>query len=199
MRRILFVAILCVAGAGAGCVQAPRPEQPPAAQKPAAPTIPPEIQGAAEAVLGLEVEVLVHGDLARNGNEQALGVNRLKRTPAGAVPGVLLTRAALVEKEGGKWKEVFRCDEHLKNPRGFLAATPISPVAGWRLQYEQSAEKGLVMYFTPLEQPAGGYVQTIGVRWNPRAKRYQSLDRSYERFLGEVPALETLQFDLRKR
>jgi hypothetical protein len=46
------------------------------------------------------------------------------------------------------------------------------------------------MYFTPLDKPAGGYVQTIGVKWNPKMKRYQSLDRNYEQFLGETNSLE---------
>jgi hypothetical protein len=36
-------------------------------------------------------------------------------------------------------------------------------------------------------------VQTLGVRWNPNVKRYQSLDRTFEQFQGEVPALETPQ------
>ena len=48
----------------------------------------------------------------------------------------------------------------------------------------------LVMYFTPLDKPAGGYIQTIGIRWNPKVKRYESLDRTYEQFLGESPTLE---------
>jgi len=80
----------------------------------------------------------------------------------------------------------------LKNPNGFLGATPIAPVAGWRLQYEQSAEKGLVMYFTPLVMAGSGHIPTIGVRWNSNVQRYQSLDRNFEQFLGEVPMLERI-------
>jgi len=100
------------------------------------------------------------GDLALTGSQQVLAINRLKTTPKGAVPGILLVRAALVGKEGMKWHEMFRCDEHLKNPKGYLGGTPIAGVHGWRLQYEQDPEKGLTMYFTPLEKPAGGYIQT---------------------------------------
>ncbi len=160
--------------------------------------IPPEIEQVAEGALGSDAEVMVFGDLARNGRQEVLAINRLKTTPSGVVPGVLFTRAVIVEKDGGSWKEVFRCDEHLKNPSGFLGGIPIAPVTGWRLQYEQHEDKGLVMYFTPLAQPAGGYVQTMGVRWNPKVKRYQSLDRNFEQFLTEVPSLEPIEAPLRR-
>ncbi|HUJ32741.1 MAG TPA: hypothetical protein VLY23_15775 [Candidatus Acidoferrum sp.] len=161
--------------------------------EPAAPVIPPDIQKAAENDLGSEVEVLLYGDLAKNGRTQALIVNRLKTTPPGTVPGVLVSRAAVIENDGGKWKEIFRCDEHLKNSNGYLGGIPLAEVGAWRLQFEQNADKGLQLYFTPLAKPQGGYVQTLGVRWNPEVKRYQSLDRTYEHFLGELPALEVPQ------
>src|SRR2546422_664804 len=114
----------------------------------------------------------------------------LAKTPASADPGILVTRAALAENNGGKWMEVFRCDEHLKNPSGFLGGTPITPVTGWRLQYQQNAERGLQLYFTPLESPGGGHIPTIGVRWNPKVKRHHALDRNLHRFLSEVPTLD---------
>jgi len=158
--------------------------------KPAAPPVPPEVQGAAEAALGSEAEVLAFGDLSLGGKQEALVINRLKKTANTKVPGTLVTRAAVIENDGGAWKQVFLCDEHLKNPSGFLASTPLAPVPGWRLQWEQHADQGLVMYFTPIEKPAGGYLQTIGVRFNTKVKRYQSLDRNYENFLGESPSLE---------
>ena len=170
-----------------GCSEAPKPE----AAKPPEPKYPAEIESAVEAVLGSEAEILLVGDLAHNGEEQVLAINRVKGRQKTTAPGTLFTRAALLGKEGGKWRELFRCDEHLKNPKGFLAATPVSPVSGWRLQYEESKDKGLIMYFTPLAQPPGGYILTIGVRWNPEVKRYQSLDREYKNFLGETPMLET--------
>ncbi|MGH9712100.1 MAG: hypothetical protein ACRD5M_02240 [Candidatus Acidiferrales bacterium] len=161
-----------------------------------APAIPADIQAAADAALGSETDVLVFGDLAKNGHQQILAVNRVKATPEKAIPGISAMRTAVLENDGGAWKEIFRCDEHLKNTKGYMGGTPLSPVNGWRLQYEQNTEKGLQMYFTPITKPAGGYIQTIGVRWNPQAKRYQSLDRNYEQFLGEVPALDTPQSQL---
>ena len=161
--------------------------------KPAAPSYPPEVDQVTQKLFGAETEVIAYGDLAKNGKQAALVVNRIKKTPDGIVPGNLVMRAGIIENEGGNsWKEVFLCDEHFKNPAGFLGAQPISPVNGWRLQYEQDAKKGLVMYFTPLQKPAGGYVQTYGVRWNPQAKRYQMLDRSFENFVGEVSTLEPI-------
>jgi len=180
----------------AACSQ-PAPPKPAEPAKPAAPAIPAEIQGVAESVLGTGAEVLVFGDLARTGTQQVLAINRLPKTPTGAAPGTLLTRAVIAENNGGKWKEVFRCDEHLKNPNGFLGGTPITPITGWRLQQEQSPEKGLVMYFTPLEMAGESHVPTVGVRWNPKVKRYQSLDRSFEQFLTEVPTLERINSRLK--
>ncbi len=188
---ILAIFICACGGPGASNPKTETPAQPAEPAKPAAPVIPPDIQQVAENALGSEAEVLVFGDLALTGKQQILVINRLKKTPEGKAPGTLLTRAVIVEDDGGAWKQIFLCDEHLKNTKGFLGATPIAPVPSWRLQYEQHEDKGLVMYFTPLDKPAGGYVQTIGVRWNPKMKRYESLDRNYENFLGETPNLET--------
>ena len=181
-----FVAVLMEACSGPATSN--RTAETPA--QPAAPAIPADIQQVAETSLGSEAEVLVYGDLALNGKKQILEINRIKKTPETKVPGILVTRLAVVEDDGGTWKQVLLCDEHLKNPSGYLAATPLAPVSGWRLQYEQHPDSGLVMYFTPLDKPAGGYVQTIGVKWNPKVKRYQSLDRNYEQFLGETNSLE---------
>ncbi len=190
MRTIAATLFFCALALLAACSQ-PAPSQPAAAPaKLGAPAVPREIASVAHSLLGLEAEVLVFGDLARTGRQQVLAVNRLAKTPAGADPGILVTRAALAENDGRKWMEVFRCDEHLKNPNGFLGATPITPVTGWRLQYEQNAESGLQLYFTPLELPGGGHIPTIGVRWNPKVKRYQSLDRNLERFQSEAPTLD---------
>ena len=63
-------------------------------------------------------------------------------------------------------------------------------INGWRLQKELSAKNGLLMYFTPIRQPVTGVVKPISVRWNPKMKRYQSLDYNYENFLDEVKSLE---------
>jgi hypothetical protein len=188
----ILAIFLCACG-GSGASN-PKTEAPVAQTaepaKPAAPAIPPDIQKVAENALGSEAEVLVYGDLALTGKQQILVISRLKKTPEGKTPGTLLSRAAIVEDSGREWKQIFLCDEHLKNTKGFLGATPLAPVPAWRLQYEQHDDKGLVMYFTPLDKPAGGYIQTIGIRWNPKVKRYESLDRTYEQFLGESPTLE---------
>jgi len=204
MRRLILlgvafgaIAIMCVF---CGDSASPAPDSSkaePPRPSPSKLVVPPDVQSAAETVLGDEAEVLVYGDLAKNGSDQVLAINRLKAAPPGAVPGTLITRLAVVEKTDGKWKEVLRCDEHLKNTRGYLGGTPLAGVPAWRLQYEQDPEKGLVLYFTPLAKPAGGYVQTLGVRWNSKVDRYESLDRNYEEFLAESPQLETPQSVLR--
>ncbi len=197
MRAIFTTGVMCVLALCAGCASEPPAKAPETAQKPAEPAVPPDMQSAANAVLGEDAEVLAHGDLAKSGNQQVLVINRIKKAPANTVPGILLTRASILSQQDGKWAELLHVDEHLKNTNGFLAATPVAPVTGWRLQYEQNAERGLQLYFTPLQQPAGGTLQTIGVRWNPKVKRYQSLDRNYQNFLGETPALEKIKAYLR--
>jgi len=180
----------------AACSQ-PAPNSAQGPPKPAQVEVPPAIAGVAQTLLGADAEVVVFGDLARTGRQQALIVNRLPKTPTGTVPGLLVMRAALAEDADGKWKELFRCDEHLKNTNGFVGGTPLAPVTGWRLAYEQDAEKGLVMYFTPLALPGAAHPPTIAVRWNAKVQRYQSLDRNFENFLGEVPSLERMNSKLR--
>ena len=165
--------------------------------KPAAPAIPEEIQLAASSLLGSESQVLVFGDLAKNGKQQFLVANVVPKTPTNNLPGTIVTRVVVAENTDGKWAEVFRCDEHLKNQKGFLGMTPLAPITGWRLQYEQNAEKGLQLYFTPLKGTTDSHVLPIGVRWNPETKRYQSLDRTYEHFLLESPSLQDARSVLR--
>ena len=187
---ILAIFLCACGGSGASNSKTETPAQPAEPAEAAAPAIPEDIEQVAENALGSEAEVLVYGGLALTGKQQILVINRLKKTPEGKAPGIIFTRAAIVENDGGTWKQVFLCDEHLKNTKGYLGATPLAPVPAWRLQYEQHEDKGLIMYFTPLDKPAGGYMQTIGVRWNPKVKRYQSLDRNFDQFLGEAPELE---------
>jgi hypothetical protein len=67
--------------------------------------------------------------------------------------------------------------------------TPIEPVSGWRIQHEQDPAKGLTVYFTPVKGISDPHVLPIAVQWNPKTKRYQSMDRSYQQFLLESPAL----------
>jgi hypothetical protein len=161
------------------------------------PAIPPEITAAARASMGADAEVLAFGDLAPDGRLEALVINRLPKAPGGALPGLLVTRAAILEKDGNEWKQLLLADEYLKNPNGYLAGTPLVSVPAWRLQYEQHKD-GLTLYFTPAERPAGGTLETIGVRYNPAAHRYQSLDHLYKRFLGEASSLAEPTYRIRQ-
>ncbi len=120
---------------------------------PSAPAVPDDVQKAAETALGSETEVLLYGDLAKNGARQILAVNRMKATPQMTMPGTVITRGVILENIGGTWKEILRCDEHLENPKGFLGNIPLAPVNGWRLQFEQDNAKGLLLYFTPAADP----------------------------------------------
>jgi hypothetical protein len=164
-----------------------------------------EARGVAEASLGKQSEILAQGDLALNGREQLLVVNRVASTGpenqrnSNASP-VLLRRAAVLEKNDGKWSQILLCDEHLKNTNGYLGGLPKARIDGWKLAFSQNAARGLEMSFSPatkveLENPSAedvpdGTQSAYIVRWNKNLKRYQSFDKSHERYLGEVPALE---------
>lgn len=198
--RIPSVAAIAVVALGtfllfSGCSDEPARTQ--AENKPAEPAVPQELQDLAASLLGREAQVLVYGDLAKTGKQQALIANVVPKTPQNTIPGTVVTRAVIAEKDGDKWNEIFRCDEHLKNSRGFLALTPLSSVSGWRLQYEQNPEKGLQLYFTPIKGITDSHVLPIGVEWNPKGARYQSLDRTYEHFLEESTELEHARSTLR--
>jgi len=180
-----------------GCgADAPKPA-PQAETKPAEPAVPEDIQLAAKALLGSESQVLAFGDLAKNGKQEFLAADVVPKTPTNNLPGTIVTRVVVAENTDGQWAEVLRCDEHLKNQKGFLGLTPLVPVTGWRLQYEQNNEKGLQLYFTPLKGAIDTHVLPIGVRWNPATKRYQSLDRTYEHFLLESPSMQDARSTLR--
>lgn len=167
-----------------------------------------EARAAADASLGKQAEILARGNLAPNGREQVLVVNRLARSSrAGeesADPAaIFVARAAILEKGGGRWSQVLLCDEHLKNPNGYLGGSPAARATGWRLEYTQDAKNGLEMRFTPAErfnaveantgERSEQKNATFDVRWNKNAKRYQTFDQSHERYLSEVPSLETPQ------
>jgi hypothetical protein len=187
------------AGAGlalflAGCGQdAPAPKSAADAQ----PAVPEEVQSAADALLGKETSVLLVGDLAKDGKQQFLAANVVPKTPKNNLLGTIITRAVVAENQDGRWVELLRCDEHLKNAKGYLPGTPLSGITGWRLAYEQDPDKGMALYFTPLKGTTESHSLPIGVRWNPETKRYQSLDRSYEHFLMESPSLQNARSSLR--
>jgi len=180
-----------------GCGADASKPAPQAETKPAEPAIPEDIQLAAKALLGSESQVLAFGDLAKNGKQEFLAADVVPKTPTNNLPGTIVTRVVVAENTDGKWAEVLRCDEHLKNQKGFMGLTPLVPVTGWRLQYEQNDEKGLQLYFTPLKGAIDTHVLPIGVRWNPATKRYQSLDRTYEHFLLESPSMQDARSTLR--
>ena len=193
----------------AGCQTAQQSKFPEEARKAAAAAAAQNIQRVADIVLGKQAEVVAHGDLARNGLEQLLVVNRFGKAARedvgpGNPSGIFITRAAVLEKNNNKWAEVLRCDEHLKNPSGYLGGSPAAPVTGWLLELKPDPQQGLELRFTPAEAgperpsyPGESGNETIAVRWNTIAKRYQSLDRSHERYLGEAPTLETPRSILR--
>lgn len=187
---------LFLAGCGDDTPQKPAAETP---AKPPEPAVPEDIQAAAQKFLGNETQVLVFGDLAKTGTQQFLAGNVVPKTPKNPYPGTVVTRAVLAEKQGDQWSELLRCDEYLKNSKGFLAMTPLYSVAGWRLQYDQDPVKGIQLYFTPVKGAGASdsHVLPIGIAWNPATKRYQSLDRTYEHFLLETPSLSTARSVLR--
>jgi len=181
---------------GCGDDPAPKPasEEP---AKPAAPAVPEDMQTAAQNFLGKETQVLVFGDLAKTGKQQFLAANVVPKTPKNDIPGTIVTRAVLAEETDGKWSELVRCDEYLKNAKGYLALTPLTPVSGWKVQYDQDPVKGIQLYFTPIQSGAAKHVLPIGIAWNPATKRYQSLDMTYEHFLLERASLDTARSVLR--
>jgi hypothetical protein len=188
-----------------GCQSAQQTTPAEAAPPPAAPAVVSETQQVAEAVLGKQAEIIAHGDLARNGLEQLLVVNRFGKAESvegrpGSSSAIYVTRAVIVEKNNGKWAEVLRCDEHLKNPGGYLGGFPAAPITGWRLEIKPDTDQGLELQFRPAgaggelpSEAVGNVSRTIVVRWNTKTKRYQSFDQSHKGYLGDVPTLETPQ------
>ena len=200
-KNIFIVALMATAfgSLGVGCGnEAPKPTSEPAAQaKPVEPAIPDDVQDAAKHLLGSDAQVLLVGDLAKNGKRQFLAANVVPKTPKNNVPGTVVTRAVVAQDDDGKWTELLRVDEHLKNQKGYLGLTPLDSINGWRLQYEQNPEKGLQLYFTPLKVNGDTHVLPIAVRWNPATNRYQSMDASYEHFLKESTSLQNVRSMLR--
>jgi hypothetical protein len=180
-----------------GCGPEPVKPTAEAEKKPAEPAVPQEVQDAASALLGSDAQVLLFGDLAKTGTQQMLAANVVPNTPKSTVAGTVVTRAVIAENEKGKWTELFRADEYLKNQKGYLALTPLQAVTGWKLQYEDSPEKGMSLYFTPVKQGSTEKTLPIAVRWNPATKRYQSMDLSYEHFLNESPSIGSARSSLR--
>jgi hypothetical protein len=197
-RRITAASLTLAAFLLMSCGDEPAPKSAvEEAAKPAEPAVPEEIQTAAQNLLGKETQVLVFGDLAKTGKRQFLAANVVPKTPKNDIPGTIVTRAVIAEETDGKWTELLRCDEYLKNSKGYLALTPLSSVAGWKVQYEQDPVKGIQLYVTPVKTGVDKHVLPIGIAWNPATKRYQSLDMTYEHFLLEKATLDTARSVLR--
>jgi hypothetical protein len=191
--RLLICALVLASGCGA-------PEKPAQAEAAVnsrnAPGTTAEIQSVAATLLGPGAEVLAVGDLAHNGRQQALVANRLREDPGAAGRVVRFTRAAVLERDGAKWTEVLRCDEHLKNPYGYLGGIAPASMTGWELELSRDAEsarnpKQPAFLFTPLRAPRMEPMPTVAVRWNASVHRYQSFDRQNGHFLEDVASLET--------
>lgn len=194
--HIACLGVLVIAAALHGCgSEAPKPAAD--ATKPAEPAIPEDVQDAAKVLLGSDAQVLLYGDLAKTGKQQALVANVVPNTPKSVVAGTVVTRAVVAENDDDKWVELFRCDEYLKNSKGFLALTPLQAVTGWKLQYENGPTQGMSLYFTPIKLGTSERTLPIAIRWNPATKRYQSMDYSYTNFLMESASLDHPRSTLR--
>jgi hypothetical protein len=190
------IGLLVIAACLQGCSsEAPKPAAD--TTKPAEPAIPEDVQDAAKVMLGSDAQVLLYGDLAKTGKQQVLVANVVPNTPKSVVAGTVVTRAVVAENDDGKWVELLRCDEYLKNSKGFLALTPLVAVTGWKLQYENGPTEGMSLYFTPIKAGASERTLPIAVRWNPATKRYQSMDSSYTNFLLEGASLDHPRSSLR--
>lgn len=191
-RLRLFGALLCVLPISAGCQSsAPGGDAAPAqSAAPFTPAAPAEYTAGAKNYLGPSAEVLAFGDLALNGGNEILVADPMPGTQERSSSEIRIVRAAILEKQGDTWQEIFRCDERLTNEKGFLAGTPTSPVPGWQLEFTQDPANGLELKFTEAESASGGnHSETYVVRWNQKVKRYQCLDQKGDRFLGELPAV----------
>ena len=74
LKLALSISVACFL---AGCGQ-DAPPKPVAEAKPAAPAVPDDVQGAADALLGKETTVLLFGDLAKDGKQQSLTLDHGK-------------------------------------------------------------------------------------------------------------------------
>jgi len=189
-----FAAAAILTGVGCGSDS----PQPPAetAAKTAEPAIPEDVQSAASKFLGKETTVLAFGDLAKTGNRQLLAANLVPKTPKDTVAGTIATRIVLAEESEGSWHELVRCDEHLKNEKGYLGGSPIESVSGWKVQFEKNDTLGLTLYLIPIKGTLDPHVLPLAIRWNSAVKRYQTLDRNYEHFLSEAASLGTTRSHL---
>lgn len=187
MIRFIIVLLVCTT-ALTGCGRS-EPTSTQVQSGDATPNVTPDIQAIADQVLGGGAEVVALGDLARNGTQQMVMVNRVGNSSETADSGVALIRAAVLQQQGTKWSEVLRADEYIKNPKGYLGSAPLVPVTGWRLELKQNPrDHARELCFTPLtrmQTPA----RTIVVGWNDKVGRYQAIDGKKHQFLAEIASV----------
>jgi hypothetical protein len=192
LRLVVLTGLLCASAFAIACGStAPNPAAPSAAQTPpAAPSVPDEFAAVARGAFGSEGEALAWGDLSLSGGQQVLVVSRLHGTQGAQGDELFFTRLTVAENVGGSWTQVLLCDEHLKNEKGYLGGAPGDIVSRWKLSYVKDPVKGLILSITPMGQGSDALGRTIHVRWNPKVKRYQSLDGSSEHFMNENSSLD---------
>jgi hypothetical protein len=198
LRTAILIGLICVSVGIMGCDSpAKNPAADTSAQKPSASAVPDEIFSVGKGALGSETEVLAWGDLALTGKQQVLAINRLNKPDLTTGSAAVFTRLAILENDGNQWKEILLCAEHLKNSNGFLGGTPTASISQWHLQFEKDPKRGLLLFLKPFNQGPTIRDQTIEVRWNPEAKRYQAMDANYETFIGENSALQDIYRELK--
>ncbi|MFZ0821534.1 MAG: hypothetical protein WAM91_15815 [Candidatus Acidiferrales bacterium] len=198
MRLVVLTGLLCACTFAIAC-GGPAPTPAPGASNatPAsAPAVPEEFAAVARGAFGSEGEALAWGDLSLSGSQQVLVVSRLHGAPGAQSDELFFTRLAIGENDGGHWTQVLLCDEHLKNEKGYLGGAPGDIVSRWKLSYVKDPVKGLVLSITPMGLGSDALGKTIRVRWNPKVKRYQSLDGSSEHFMNETSSLDIVQRSL---
>src|SRR5271165_5589444 len=87
----------------AGCSSETLRPAEPVAKKPTEAAAPEEYKDAATALLGSEAQVLLYGDLAKNGTKQVLIADVVPNTPKSTVAGTVVTRAVVAQNDGGNW------------------------------------------------------------------------------------------------
>lgn len=196
-RTCFFLAGLLAALAACGGASPPAKQAHPAEPNPTL-----EYQEAGDAVLGVRSEIVAAGDLAGNGTLQILAIQGepigdSARDDPSQRKERKIWRAALMEKQGGRWQELLRADQHLKNGYGYLGATPPEAVASWMMRWEQGP-RGMTFFFTPVTG-RGANPQPIPVRWNRAVGRYQAMDATGKMFLSDQAMLSPVKMDLRRR
>jgi hypothetical protein len=190
VRRIVLTGLLCACAFAISCGS-------PAADSGAAggaPAVPDDIAAVARGALGREGEALAWGDLALDGKQQVLIINRVGGAQRAPGDELYFTRMTVAENVEGKWMQVVLCDEHLKNEKGYLGGSPRDSTWRWKLSFVKDPAKGLILSITPMDQSSSAALgRTILVRWNPTVMRYQSLDASAEHFLAEGSSPEIIQ------